>query len=208
MLRGSLIVVVAALVALTGSAQKAAPAKSDASSDVRFLMSEIRRIHPNPFHATPEPVFQAAADDLAARALSLNQDQLLVELMRFVNRLGEREGHSGIFTLDSGNARTFHVYPLYLYKFSDGLFVVTAPKNKGLVGSRLLAIDGMPVDGIEQKVRPLVPRDNEATRTDRFMSFMLTGEVLHGLGLRPGVGPARFTLQKPGGAAQDVARRR
>ena len=193
MLRGSLIVVAAALVALTGSAQKAAPAKSDASSDVRFLMSEIRRIHPNPFHATPEPVFQAAADDLAARAPSLNQDQLLVELMRFVNLLGERDGHSGIFTLDSGNARTFHVYPLYLYKFSDGLFVVTAPKNKGLVGSRLLAIDGMPVDGLEQKVRPLVPRDNEATRTDRFMSFMLTGEVLHGLGLRPGVGPARFT---------------
>ena len=204
MLRGSLIVVVAALVALTGSAQKAAPAKSDTSSDVRFLMSEIRRIHPNPFHTTPEPVFQAAADDLAARAPSLNQDQLLVELMRFVNLLGEREGHSGIFTLDSGNVRTFHVYPLYLYKFSDGLFVVTAPKNKSLVGSRLLAIDGMPVDGLEQKVRPLVPRDNEATRTDRFMSFMLTGEVLHGVGLRPGVGPARFTVQKPGGAAQDV----
>ncbi len=204
MLRGSLIAVAAALVALTGSAQKAAPAKSDAGSDVRFLMSEIRRIHPNPFHATPEPVFQAAADDLAARAPSLNQDQLLVELMRFVNLLGAREGHSGIFTLDSGNARTFHVYPLYLYKFSDGLFVVTAPRNKSLVGSRVLAIDGMPVDGLEQKVRPLVPRDNEATRTDRFMSFMLTGEVLHGLGLRPGVGPARFTVQKPGGAAQDV----
>jgi Peptidase family S41 len=204
MLRGLLIIAAAAVVALTGSAQRAAPAKSDAGSDVRFLMSEIRRIHPNPFHATPEPVFQAAADDLAARAPSLSQDQLLDELMRFVNLLGERDGHSGIFTLDSGNTRTLHVYPLYLYKFSDGLFVVSAPRNKSLVGSRLLAIDGMPVDGIEQKVRPLVPRDNDATRTDRFMSFMLTGEVLHGLGLRPGVGPARFTLQKPGGAAQDV----
>jgi hypothetical protein len=29
------------------------------------------------------------------------------------------------------------------------------------------------------------------------MSFMLTAEVLHGLGLRGGTGPARFTLQKP-----------
>jgi hypothetical protein len=204
MLRGARIAIAVGLVALTGSAQKAAPAKTDAGSDVRFLMSEIRRIHPDPFHATPQPVFQAAADDLAARAPALNQDQLLVGLMRFVNLLGERDGHSGIFTLDSGNARTFHLFPLYLYKFSDGLFVVSAPKNRGLIGSKVLAIDGMPVDGLEQKVRPLVPRDNEATRTDRFMSFMLTAEVLHGLGLRPGVGPARFTLQKPGNAAQDV----
>src|ERR1044072_4313242 len=36
------------------------------------------------------------------------------------------------------------------------------------------------------------------------MSFMLTAEVLQGLGLRLGSGPARFTLQKPGAAAQDV----
>jgi len=204
MLKGFLIVAAAALFALTGSAQQAAPAKSDRGSDVRFLMSEIRRIHPNPFHATPEPVFQAAADDLASRAPGLSQDQLLVEVMRFVNLLGEREGHSGIFTLDSGNARTFHLFPLYLYEFSDGLYVVAAPKNKSLVGSRLLAIDGMPVDGLRQKVWPLVPRDNDATRLDRFMSFMLTVEVLHGLGLRPGVGPARFTTQKPGAAPQDV----
>lgn len=204
MLSVLLIVSATALVALTGSAQRAAPAKSDTGSDVRFLMSEIRRIHPNPFHATTEPAFQAAADDLATRAPGLSQDQLLVGLMRFVNLLGEREGHSGIFTLDTANARTFHVFPLYLYQFSDGLFVVAAPKNKSLIGSRLLAIDGMPVDAIRQKVWPLVPRDNDATRLDRFMSFMLTAEVLHGLGLRPGVGPARFTLQKPGGAPQDV----
>jgi Peptidase family S41 len=36
------------------------------------------------------------------------------------------------------------------------------------------------------------------------MSFMLTAEVLHGLGLRDGLGPAAFTLQKPGSAARVV----
>jgi hypothetical protein len=204
MFRGFLIVAAAALVALTGPAQRATPARSDAGADVRHLMSEIRRIHPNPFHATPEATFQAAADDLAVRAPSLTQDQLLVEVMRFANLLGERDGHSGIFTLQSGGARTFHLFPLYLYEFSDGLFVVAAPKNTSLIGSRLLAIDGMPVEAIREKVWPLVPRDNETTRLDRFMSFMLTAEVLHGLGLRPGVGPAQFTFQKAGGAPRDV----
>jgi hypothetical protein len=90
-------------------------------------MQRIREIHPNPFHATPEAAFQKAADDLAARAPTLSPDQLLVELMRFTNLLGERDGHSGIFPLDSAHRRVLHVFPLYLYKFSDGLFVVAAP---------------------------------------------------------------------------------
>jgi hypothetical protein len=168
-------------------------------------MQTIRTVHPNPFHSTPEPVFQAAADDLAARASSLSPDQLLVELMRFTNLLGEREGHSGIFTLDSAHTRVLHLFPLYLYKFSDGLHVVSAPGRKALVGSKLLAMDDIPAAELERQVRPLVPRDNEATRDDRFMSFMLTAEVLHGLGLRDGTGPARFSLQRPGAAPEEVA---
>jgi hypothetical protein len=202
--RTLLAILAAALVVAAGAAQRANPAPTSAADDVRTLMQRIRELHPNPFHATPEPVFQAAADDLAARAPTLTQDQLLVELMRFTTRLGERDGHSGIFPLDSGHRRVLHVFPLFLYKFSDGLFVVAAPGRRSLVGAKLLAIDGIPADELERQVRPLVPRDNEATRTDRFMSFMLTAEVLHGLGLRSGTGPARFTLQKPGAAASEV----
>jgi hypothetical protein len=199
-----LTVVAAALLAAGGSVERAATANASASDDVRYLMNEIRRIHPDPFHATAEPEFQSAADALAARADSLTPDQLLVELMRFTNLLGERDGHSGIFPLDSANRRVLHLFPLYLYKFSDGLFVVSAPGRRSLVGSQLLAIDGIPADELERQVRPLVPRDNEATRTDRFMSFMLTAEVLHGLGLRTGTGPARFTIRKPGAALQEL----
>jgi hypothetical protein len=199
-----LAIVAAALAVAGGAAQRANPSPTTAADDVRLLMQRIREIHPSPFHATPEPAFQAAADDLAARARGLSPDQLLVELMRFTCLLGERDGHSGIFPLDSSHRRVLHLFPLYLYRFSDGLFVVAAPGHGSLVGSKLLAIDGLPVHVLEQKVRPLVPRDNEATRTDRFMSFMLTAEVLHGLGLRAGTGPARFTLQKPGAAASEV----
>src|SRR5215210_7168687 len=200
----SLAILAAALAVAGGAAQRATPAATAASDDVRTLMAQIRVIHPNPFHATPEPAFQAAADDLATRAESLSPDRLLVELMRFTNLLGERDGHSGTFPLDSANPRVLHLFPLYLYKFRDGLFVVSAPGRRELVGSRLLAIDGMRVDELESLVRPLVPRDNEATRTDRFMSFMLTAEVLHGLGVRAGTGPATFTLQAGGRPQRDV----
>ena len=205
MLRRILLTILAgAVVVAAGASGPARPASPTAADDVRLLMERIRTAHPDPFHATPEPAFRAAADELAARANDLSQDQLLVELMRFSCLLGERDGHSGIFPLDSAHARVLHLFPLYLYKFSDGLFVVAAPGREALVGSKVLALDGIPARDLEQHVRPLVPRDNEATRDDRFMSFLLTAEVLHGLGLRAGTGPAVFTLQRPGAAPQQV----
>jgi hypothetical protein len=199
-----LTILAVAVVVASGASGSARPASPSAADDVRLLMERIRTAHPDPFHATPEAAFQAAADGLAARADGLSPDQLLVELMRFSCLLGERDGHSGIFPLDSSNRRVLHLFPLYLYKFSDGLFVVAAPGRESLVGSKVLALDGIPADELERQVRPLVPRDNEATRDDRFMSFLLTAEVLHGLGLRAGTGPAAFTLQRPAAAPQEV----
>ena len=199
-----LTILAVAVVVASGASGSARPASPSAADDVRLLMERIRTAHPDPFHATPEAAFQAAADGLAARADGLSPDQLLVELMRFSCLLGERDGHSGIFPLDSSNRRVLHLFPLYLYKFSDGLFVVAAPGRESLVGSKVLALDGISADELERQVRPLVPRDNEATRDDRFMSFLLTAEVLHGLGLRAGTGPAAFTLQRPAAAPQEV----
>jgi hypothetical protein len=205
MMRRSLLVILAAVIAVAvGASGRARPASFTAGDDVRLELERIRAVHPDPFHATPEPVFQAAANELAARADGLSRDQLLVELMRFTNLLGERDGHSGIFPLDSAHTRVLHLFPLYLYEFSDGLFVVAAPGRPELVGSKLLAIDGIDEATLKQQVWPLVPRDNDSTREDRFMSFMLTAEVLHGLGLRAGTGPAAFRLQRPGAAARVV----
>lgn len=198
------MILAAALAVAVGASGRARSASSTAGDDVRLELERIRAVHPDPFHATPGPAFQAAADDLAARADGLSRDQLLVELMRFTNLLGERDGHSGIFPLDSAHRRVLHLFPLYLYDFGDGLFVVGAPGHPSLVGSKLLAIDGIDEATLEQRVWPLVPRDNESTREDRFMSFMLTAEVLHGLGLRAGTGPAAFTLQKPAAVARVV----
>lgn len=204
MRRGIAVVIAVVVLGGTGSVERATPASADAAGDVRYLLSEIRRIHPNPFHATSEATFQAAADDLANRAPGLSQDQMLVELMRFMALLGERDGHSGIVPLDPDEDHPLHLYPVFLYKFSDGLFVVSSIGNRSLIGAKLLAIDGTSVDELEQKVRPLVPRDNESTRTDRFPQYMITAEVLHGLGLRSNTGPATFTFQKPGEAPRDA----
>src|SRR3954469_12664469 len=199
-----LTILLGAVVVAAGASGPARPASPSAADDLQPLMQRLRAAHPDPFPGTPEPAFEAAADQLAARADGLSPDQLLVELMRFSCLLGERDGHSGIFPLDSAHRRVLHLFPLYLYKVADGLFVVAAPGRESLVGSKVLALDGIPADELERQGRPPRPPANAGARAGRFMSFMLTAEVLHGLGLRAGTGPAAFTLQRPGAAAQQV----
>ena len=69
------------------------------ASDVRLLADELERIHPNPYHAVSQDEFRRQVDELAARADGLERDELIVGLMRLMGLLGERDGHSGLYTL-------------------------------------------------------------------------------------------------------------
>src|SRR6185437_11831963 len=109
-----------------------------------------------------------------------------------------RDGHTGIFPTDPANRRPLHLYPIRAYAFADGTFVVAQAGGRDLVGARLLAIGGVPLDRVEDAVRPLVPRDNDSTLRARLPTFFVTAEVLHGLGMTPSVGPLGFTFERDG----------
>jgi len=145
-----IVIVLAAAVVATGGATGA---RSDAGGDVRTLVAELERLHPQPYHAVSHEAFHRAADDLAARAPGLRRDQLLVETMRLIALLGEREGHSGIFPLDPSHRIDLNAYPWRLWRFPDGYYVIQAA-DRSLVGSRLTAVAGLPVTEVETRVRP------------------------------------------------------
>ena len=116
---------------------------------MRLFAAELERIHPNPYHATSREEYARRVDELAARAGSLDRDHLVVELMRLLALLGERDGHSGIYTLHN-HPRPLHLYPLRTYWFSDGLAVVDGDEP----GAKLVAIEGVPIDEVVARVRP------------------------------------------------------
>jgi hypothetical protein len=176
-----------------GSAESAVPG---GASDVRLLADELERIHPNPYHAVSRDEFRRQVDELAARADGLERDELIVGLMQLMGRLGERDGHSGLYTLHT-HPRPMHLYPVRVYWFSDGLTVVGG-RNVGL-GSKLVAIGGMPIGDVVARVRPLITRDNEWSFRERAPYYLVCAEVLHGLGIAP-----TFTFETPQGR-RDVA---
>jgi hypothetical protein len=178
--RGLLLVLLVATVVgcAAGNTKEALPG---AESDVRLFAAELERIHPNPYHATSREEYARRVDELAARADSLDRDHLVVELMRLLALLGERDGHSGIYTLHS-HPQPLHLYPLRTYWFSDGLAVVDGDEP----GAKLVAIEGMPIDEVVARVRPLITRDNEWSFRERVPYYLVCAEVLRGLGIAGG----------------------
>jgi Peptidase family S41 len=203
-LRRAVIGSVLALVVLAGGATAAATRSQvapEAAEDIRLMVRELEARHPNPYHSVPKAEFERRVTDLIARLPSLDENQVTVELMRLLV-LGDRDGHTGMFP--GLHRRDMHRYPLRLYYFSDGLHVVGAQGVPGVVGSKLVAVNGRPLAELEALVRPLVPGDNAWSRLNLLPGYLVTAEVLHGLRVLPAVGPATFTLELRSGERRDV----
>jgi hypothetical protein len=190
--------IAAIIAALAVLAPGASSATTDASSDIRNLVTELEQRHPNPYHAVSREDFNRAADELASRAPALTRDQQVVGVMRLLALLGERDGHSGIHPLSPIPGQRLTAYPLRLYRFPEGLFVAQA-EDRALVGARVAAIGGVSAEEVEARVRPLITRDNDWTVLDRIPNFVVCAEVLGGLGIAP-----TFTFELPGGGRRDA----
>ena len=191
-MRALAVVLLAAACAACSSAAAEPTAISPLQRELTGLVVRMERVHPDLYHSVTRERLRAEVAALAQRAPSLSRPELVVGLMRVVGLLGERDGHSGLYPLDPHHPRTLHAYPLKLYSFPDGLYVIDAA-DRALVGARLATIEGVPADEVVTRVRPLMTRDNESTIQMRLPGFVVGEEVLAGLGIGDG-GPARFAF--------------
>jgi hypothetical protein len=173
----------------------AAAAPPETASDVDRYLAELERIHPDPYHAVSKADYRAAADRLVARLPELDDDELMVELLRLVALLGERDGHASMNPLAGGHRRVLHLYPLATYEFADGVYVVAAPGRPQLVGRKLVAIEGRPIADVLRLVDPLVTYDNALSRAAHRNPYLVSAEILHGLGITPTAARAVFSVE-------------
>ena len=102
-----------------------------------------------------------------------------------------------MFPFDA-HARPLHVYPLRLYDFADGLHVIGAIGDEDVTGRRLTSIEARPMEEVVELVRPLVPHDNESSLRWRLPQYLVTAEVLRGLGIAGQRGDVRLRRRLDG----------
>jgi hypothetical protein len=189
----------------TAPATPGATAAGGFQADVEAMLEARDTIHPDGWFGMDRGEWIAAADEVATRAETLSDDQRLVELIRLaaMPTWNGRDGHSGIwpFTPDDGT----HLYPVRWWRFPEGL-VITAARApyEDLVGARVEAIGGRPIDEVLRLVEPLAPRDNPSNLLAFSTLFLRVSELLAGLGVIDEAGPTAFTVVGRDGVRRDV----
>lgn len=170
------------------------------SEDLMFLYDQIQALHPDPHHCTAPEEFDAAFDALHQALPELTDDQVTVELMRFMALLssGGKDGHSML-----SPARSFHSLPVVLYRFSDGWFVIAA-RDPELLGARLVEIEGTPIETACDRIRPLLNHDSDSDLLARLAHPLVMTELLHALGITAARERARLQIEGRNGALREV----
>ena len=163
-------------------------------------------IHPDGWFGMDRAEWIAAAEEVAGRAETLSDDQRLVELVRLaaMPTWNGRDGHSGIWPF--GPEDGTHLYPVRWWRFPEGL-VITAARAPyvDLVGARVEAIGGVPIDEVLALVEPLAPRDNPSNLLAFSTLFLRASELLAGLGVIDEAGPTPFTVVGRDGVRREAA---
>ncbi len=201
---------IALVAAACTSADPVAPGRSPSTSptseddwagDLTSLVERMESVHPDLFHGVSRAKFEAAVDDLRERLPSLDDDEILVGFMRLVAMISAegRDGHMGLWPPDNPDA--VHRFPIRVWAFPDDLYVTSArAPNEGLVGSRILTVDGVSIDEILERIDPVVPRDNDSNLRDARGVFLTSAEVLAGLGIADEATTMTLEVEAPDGA--------
>ncbi len=161
--------------------------------DLDFFLAEARRMHNSPEGPARTREFESAVADLKARVPDLDDPAVAVELQTIVaQRLAD--GHSHVIPVPTPRLQ-FGVLPVQFYLFADGLFVVNAWDGyEPLVGRRVVALNGKPVDLLAEALRRVVSRDNEYGMRWIGMLYLRLPAILREMGYGTELDRATLTL--------------
>jgi len=188
--------------AARGAARAAAPAALDTadvrrwSADLEFLAREAPRTHARLFHAMTREQFDSARVHMASWLPVMSRDEAIVSLMRLAALIGD--GHTNVSPWRD-TVIAFHTLPVALHRFADGWYVRAATRDRaGLLGARVTAIGGVPIDSAMARVAPLIGRDNAMAVRQYAPWLLVMPEVLHAVRLAPDARGAELTIEQGG----------
>ena len=181
-----LIVCLLAGSSVLAAQSEAPPTVAEWRADLQLLAKEFPARHPAPFLNITRAQWDSAVASLDRRLPTLNQDQTLVAFFQLVALPGD--AHT---TVQPNPARPLHYYPIELYSFEDGLFIRRADSaHAALVGARVVRFGNASADEAMSRVATIIPHENDWWVRAWGPFWLTAAEMVHGLGLTDGPGPA------------------
>lgn len=149
---------------------------TDWQADLAFLKETVHKDYPFLFKKITAVEWDAEVEKLHKAIPSLQPHEIVAGFARIVSSF--KYGHTDIGWRQS--PIKYHVLPMALYHFSDGIYVEGTHKDyANLIGAKLLKVEGMEVAAALAAVRPLVPAENEQYFKAYGIDFLIIPEALH-----------------------------
>lgn len=168
-------------------------------ADIRYLAAAIPTVHKNAFHHTNRAEFDVRVQSLLAQADEASDEEMVVGIQQLIASIGD--GHSFLST-----GEHFRYYPFELLDVEGEMRIVRAADPfKQLLGSRIVAIDGMPIAEARRRIRTLIPQaENPWYVLHQETGQIVRAEDLFALKISRRLDQALFTLQKNGEPESEV----
>lgn len=165
--------------------------------DILSFQAQIKAHHIAPFHQISEAEFDQQIDSLWSQLAGLNEAQIEAELMRISRSIGD--SHTA-YNLMSGPHRH---YPLRFKLFAGELRVIDViPSYKQLLGTKLVAINGVPLAQLQQQLKPYVNYVENQYSFDVGFAFQITiNKFLYGTGVSRQLDSAEFSFASDAGVS-------
>ncbi|MGH9777083.1 MAG: hypothetical protein ACRD5I_01605, partial [Candidatus Acidiferrales bacterium] len=143
------------------------------------------------FSPAAREAFREAIAKLKGSLERMNDPEIIVALSRAV-ALSDN-AHTRLYLLR--NRTELRRYPIRVYWFSEGLYVVkAAAEHRDLLGERVLTIGAHKAEEVKRQVRDLFA-GNESWINYMSTYFLTSPEILYGLGLIPDLEAAEWSFE-------------
>ena len=164
--------------------------------DLEHLQNTIHQEYPFLFKKTTEEAFDRAVEELHQSIPTLEPHEIMVGMARLVASFGY--GHTVLGYWEQ--KVPLHILPIVLYDYDDGIYLQGVHRDyEDLAGSKLLAIEGIPVKKALELIRPVVPAENEMFVKAYGIHYLTFPEFLHAQQVIPDLKmELELTLEKNG----------
>jgi len=169
---------------------------ADWQADLRHLQQTVHKDYSFLFKKITRADWDARVEKLYKDIPSMNEYEIMGGFSQVVSSFGY--GHTDIAW--SASPVKYHMAPVNFYWFSDGIYAEGADKQyAGLVGARLLKVEGMPVKEVLKAIKPLMPAENEQYFKAYSLDFLCIPEALLARRIIKKLKPSvTFTFEKDG----------
>ncbi|HMU47753.1 MAG TPA: hypothetical protein PKC72_15385 [Chitinophagaceae bacterium] len=149
---------------------------ADWQGDLKFLQQTVHKDYSFLFKKISAADFDKEVDQLYKAIPSMKDHEIVAGICRIVSSF--KYGHTSLNWMQL--PVKYHIVPVNLYKFSDGLYIEgTDKKYASVVGAKVVKIEGMPVEKAMAAVKPLSPAENDFYFIAYGLDFLIVPEALH-----------------------------